>query len=232
MELFKTAVSTTRLVSKGDLAMKMRKMLIAVPSILAVLFLGGATAEAWVELPPGICWLTGGGIKLEPVTGPPRLAEGQTKITTGGVVHPACDGAGGGGNWNHVDHTVGLHFKGTSIPTVGCGNTDLCGHSGSTSPTTDFNVIQFEGTGTLQGIQGNKFPLTDVCFAASAVDCNEPGANGANDGAAIDRYSIVVFDCGTGETIYAFGGYPGTLPIATGNMQMHSNPCDNPPLGF
>src|SRR2546428_283239 len=131
--------------------MRMPKMLITVPSIFAVLLLGGATAEAWVELPEGICWLTGGGIKLEPVTGPPRLAEGQTKITTGGVVHPACDGAAGGGNWNHVDHTVGLHFKGTTIPTVGCGNDLSFCPAGSRSPTTDFNVIEFEGSGTLQG---------------------------------------------------------------------------------
>ena len=218
--------------------MKMRKMLITVPSIFAVLLLGGATAEAWVELPEGICWLTGGGIKLEPVTGPPRLAEGQTKITTGGVVHPACDGAGAGGNWNHVDHTVGLHFKGTDIPLVACGNVDpaICPHSGSTSPTTDFNVIEFEGSGTLEGIQGNKFGPVDVCFAAKAVDCNEPG--GANAGALTDRYSIVVFECGTSNVIYAFpavgavGAFPDTLPIATGNMQMHSNPCDDPPLGF
>ncbi|OLC17231.1 MAG: hypothetical protein AUH29_02735 [Candidatus Rokubacteria bacterium 13_1_40CM_69_27] len=204
---------------------------IIIVSVVALTLFGAGSAGAWVTLPSGICWLTGGGVKFEPVTGT-RLAEHQPQVTFGGNVHPACDGAGAGGNWNHVDHDSKLHFHGTDIPNIGCGNVEP---PGSTSPDTPFNVIEFAGSGTLQGIAGNKDDFGTVCFAARAEDRNEPGSNGAKDGALIDRYSLVVFDCGTGQPLLVFGDgtgneIPTPVPITGGNLQMHSNPCDNPPL--
>jgi hypothetical protein len=208
---------------------------IIIVSVVALTLFGAGSADAWLTLPSGICWLTGGGVKFEPVTGT-KLAEHGPQVTFGGNVHPACDGAGAGGDWNHVDHDNRLHFHGTEIPDVGCGNVDGI-PSGSTSPETGFNAIEFQGTGTLKGIAGNKDDFGTVCFAARAEDRNEPGSNGAKDGALIDRYGLVVWDCmNTGAILLVFGDFdrtweiPTPVPITGGNLQMHSNPCDNPPL--
>jgi hypothetical protein len=183
------------------------------------------------------CWLTGGGVKFEPVT-KTNLAEGGVKITFGGNVNPSCDPRPGqGGNWNHVDHQLDLHFQGTAIPTTRCGNVGGI-PPGSTSPVTPFNFIEFRGTGTLKGIGGNKFGPIAVHFFARAEDRNEPGSNGAKDGAQIDRYFLHVFtdpNDPVGTTVYLFddGGNPANpvpIPISGGNLQLHISSCDNPPL--
>src|SRR4030095_4181670 len=70
----------------------------------------------------GQCWLTGGGTKWDNIT-TSFLAEKGTKVTFGGNIHPGCSStAGAGGDWNHVDRALKLHFHGTNIPTVTCGN--------------------------------------------------------------------------------------------------------------
>jgi hypothetical protein len=181
------------------------------------------------------CWLTGGGTKFEPITGT-NLAQRGPQVTFGGNVHPGCSAtAGAGGNWNHVDHSQKLHFQGTAIPTVQCGNVPGI-PAGSSSPQTPVNFIEFSGTGTLRGVAGNKTDFGTVNFFARAEDRNEPGSNGAKDGALIDRYFLRVFDS-AGNTLLLFDGDgdPATVDPVTitgGNLQIHISSCDNPPLGF
>jgi hypothetical protein len=203
-------------------------------SVMVLTLFSAGTAGAWVTLPEGLCWLTGGGVKFEPVTGT-RQAEHGPQVNFGGNVWPACsETAGAGGNWNHIDHRLKLHFHGTEIPNVGCGNVEGI-PPGSESPVTGFNVIEFEGTGTLQGIAGNQDDFGTVCFAARAEDRNEPGSNGAKDGTLVDRYSLVVWDCDTGAPLLIFGEGDGSeipppVTITGGNLQMHDSSCENPPL--
>lgn len=185
----------------------------------------------------GLCWLTGGGVKYEPITGT-RLAERGAKNTFGGNVFPGCSPtAGEGGSWNHVAHDLQLHFHGTDIHTVTCGNVPGI-PPGSESPVTPFNFIEYQGTGWLKGIKGNPANYRLVYFFARAEDRNEPGSNGAKDGAKIDRYFLHVWldpNDPIGSTLLLIDGDgdPGTVdavPISDGNLQIHISSCDNPPL--
>lgn len=182
------------------------------------------------------CWLTGGGVKFDSIT-KTYMAEKGPRITFGGNVFPSCDPASGqGGQWNHVDHAQKLHFQGTAIETVACGN--VPGVSGSTSPDTPFSFIEYRGTGRLTGISGNKVALPLVYFFARAEDRNEPGSNGAKDGALIDRYFLHVFSDPAnpgGSSLLLFDGdvdAATTDPVLVtgGNLQLHISSCDNPPL--
>jgi hypothetical protein len=160
------------------------------------------SANAW-------CWLTGGGT----IGGTP----GEPDFSFGGVVNPGCSPtAAGGGNWNVVDHVDGLHFKGELISVIGCsGGPDR-------SPKVQFNVIDFEGTGILVGIDGNPMQETAVCFRGEAEDHGEPGAG-------VDRLYLRVYDCSTGDTLMLISSDPADptdiapVPIDTGNLQIH--PC-------
>lgn len=173
------------------------------------------------------CWLTGGGAKFSSITGG-TVAEHGPQISIGGNVNPSCSAEPGqGGQWNHVDHAQKLHFQGLAIRVDQCGNIDGI-PPGSTSPVTPVNFIDFSGTGVLKGIQGNKFPTKEVCFVARAEDRNEPGSNGARDGAYKDRYFIRVFDCVTNALELVFEATPGaddTQWITDGNLQMHATSC-------
>ncbi|HEX4822816.1 MAG TPA: SdrD B-like domain-containing protein [Candidatus Polarisedimenticolaceae bacterium] len=186
----------------------------------------------------GQCWMTGGGTVYEPLTNS-YLATKGTKITFGGNVHPGCSAtAGAGGDWNHVDRSRKLHFHGTTIPNVSCGNVPGI-PPGSTSPKTPFNYIEYDGTGWVHGLQGNKYNNDHVFFYARVEDRNEPGSNGANAGALIDRYFLRVytnqFDP-LGSTIILLDSDNGgglerdVTPINSGNLQIHVSSCDNPPL--
>ena len=65
---------------------------------------------------------------------------------------------------------------------------------GSKSPVTPFNLIQFRGTGRLQGIGRNPVHLTNVGFFGHVEDRNEPGnERGANAGIDVDHYFLHVF---------------------------------------
>jgi hypothetical protein len=181
----------------------------------------------------GLCWMTGGGVKFEPVTGT-NLADHGPKITFGGNVHPGCSAtAGEGGEWNHVDHQLKLHFQGRAIPTVRCGNVDGI-PPGSTSPKTPFNFIEYTGTGTLKGISGNKADFGNVYFFARAEDRNEPGSgDSAKAGALIDRYFLRVYSnpadpAGSTLLLFDSDNDPATVDpetITGGNIQLHISSC-------
>ena len=186
---------------------------------------------------PGACWLTGGGTKWDNIANA-HLAERGTKQTFGGNVHPGCSPtAGRGGEWNHIDRATRLHFHGTDIPDVTCGNVEGI-PPGSSSPKTPFNFIEYSGTGWVKGIQGNKADYPLVYFYARAEDRNEPGSNGAKAGSEIDRYFLRVFTSladPIGSTLILVdtdggGSEIDAVPITTGNLQIHVSSCDDPPL--
>ncbi|HLO24734.1 MAG TPA: hypothetical protein VK187_01380 [Geobacteraceae bacterium] len=187
------------------------------------------------------CWLTGGGVKFNPITNS-RLAEfidpkGNKPIYSfGGNVNPGCSPvAGEGGQWNTIAHLQKLHFQGTSIQVVRCGN--IAGiPEGSDSPKTPFNFIEFEGTGILKGIQGNKVDYGTVYFFARAEDRNEPGnenANSDNGGSTVDHFFLNVFSdpadpVGTSLLLVDVDGDASTIDpitITGGNLQLHISSC-------
>lgn len=182
------------------------------------------------------CWLTGGGVKFCSLTGT-SLAEHGPQHNLGGNVFPSCDpDPGDGGNWNHIAHSLKLHFQGKVVEDVRCGNVaDI--EPGSESPVTPFNFIEFWGTGTLKGIKGNKVSHDLVYFFARCEDRNEPGSNGAKDGADVDRYFLHVFSdpsdpAGSTLLLIDIDGDPETvdpITITGGNLQIHISSCDDPP---
>lgn len=187
--------------------------------------------------PPGKCWMTAGGVKFAPETGS-LLAENGPTDSFGGNVYPSCSGVpGNGGNWNHISHSSQLHFQGTQIVVLTCGNATGI-PPGSTSPATPFNYILFGGKGTLKGIDGNTADFDPVYFLSYVEDRNEPGSNGAKDGALIDRYWLYVFSDPTnvaGSGRFLVNGDSNLadfkpVPITGGNLQLHISSCDNPPL--
>lgn len=184
------------------------------------------------------CWLTGGGAKFCSLTHSDLCTHGPDH-SFGGNVFPSCDpDPGHGGQWNHVAHELSLHFQGTVITAVECGNVDGI-PPGSESPETPVNFIEFQGTGRLKGIQGDKTDL-EVHFFARCEDRNEPGSKGANDGDDIDRYFLHVFTDpsdpnGSTVLLVDLDGDPSTVDPVTitgGNLQMHASSCDDPPDFF
>jgi hypothetical protein len=191
------------------------------------------TASATCEAEEvGQCWLTAGGVKFSPLVGG-NLAEYRgPKDNVGGNVYPGCSpDAGDGGSWNHIAHREKLHFHGTDITVVECGNVPGI-EPGSESPVTPYNYIEFEGTGTLKGIHGNKDDYGTVCFFARAEDRNEPGnekALGVDDVDDIDRYFLSVYDCDDidDELLLFDNGNREPETITGGNFQIHISSCDN-----
>jgi hypothetical protein len=192
----------------------------------------------------GSCWLTGGGAYFDMVTSTYLATHGGNKAkpidSFGGNVYPGCSAtAGDGGNWNHVRRGAHpLHFHGTSISVVQCGN--VPGFDGSSSPVTPWSFIEFTGIGTLKGIAGNKDDFGIVHFYGRAEDRNEPGSKGASAGALIDRYYLRVWndtgtllefadDTATGTAADDTNAAALVLPITSGNLQLHASSCDNPP---
>jgi hypothetical protein len=180
---------------------------------------------------PQKCWFTGGGAKFNSLLGINVAQQGQ-KHSFGGNVYPGCNpDSGDGGSWNHIAHSLKLHFHGQTIRVVDCGNVTPPPPPGSTSPVTPFNFIEFEGTGTLKGIQGNKVDYGTVNFFVRAEDRNEPGSKEANGGAFIDRYFLRVWN-GSGTLLLVdLDGNPATVDpvtITDGNFQLHISSCDNP----
>ena len=185
------------------------------------------------------CWMTGGGVKFSSVTGT-NVAEANGRgpeHSMGGNVFPSCDpDPGDGGQWNHIAHADKLHFLGTVINTVNCGNVPGI-EPGSESPVTPYNFIEYQGTGRLTGIKGNKVDHGTVHFFARVEDRNEPGSNGAKAGVDIDRYYIHVFSDpadpdGTTLMLVDEDGNSSTVDPVTitgGNLQLHISSCDNPP---
>lgn len=180
----------------------------------------------------GACWMTAGGVKFEALMDG-TAAQSGPRDSFGGNVNPSCSPEpGDGGQWNHIAHNAKLHFLGTSIRVVRCGN--VAGiDPGSESPVTPFNFIEFEGEGRLSGIKGNKFPTTSVRFFARVEDHNEPGNENAADGEDVDRYFLHVYEGEGMETTHLLvdiDGDPTTidpLTITGGNLQLHFSSCDN-----
>ena len=179
----------------------------------------------------GQCWLTAGGVKFSPLAGA-KLAEYRgPKDNVGGNVYPGCSpDAGDGGSWTHIAHRAKLHFHGTDITVLKCGNVPEI-EPGSESPVTPYNYIEFTGIGTLKGIKGNKDDFGTVCFFARAEDRNEPGnekALGVNGGDDIDRYFMSVYDCASEVELLLFdNGNREPETITGGNFQIHISSCDN-----
>lgn len=182
-------------------------------------FLISSSSCSPIPIRTGACWLTGGG----------TISNGKKKPADsfGGAVYPGCNpDAGNGGNWNHVAHNVNLHFQGKVIDMVNCGNVPGI-PPGSTSPKTPVNFIEFQGTGTLKGIGGNKTNYGEVFFFARAEDRGEPGKN-------VDRYYLRVYDA-TGATLLLVSGDMANpqnvapIIISGGNLQMHVSSCGTPP---
>jgi hypothetical protein len=185
----------------------------------------------------GKCWLTAGGVKFSLITGIMMAEVKQNGPTdsVGGNVYPGCNAeSDDGGNWNHVAHSKKLHYQGTDITIVRCGNVPGI-EPGSESPVTPYNFIEFQGTGTLKGIAGNKADYGQVCFWARAEGRNEPGNERAllpNGGADIDRYYLRVFNCPSGQTLFLtdVDGNAATvdpITIMGGNFQLHISSCSN-----
>lgn len=173
------------------------------------------------ELPPppeGHCWLTGGGEFF--------TDKDVRWFSYGGNVNPGCSPtAGDGGSWNTVDHVNNLHFHGTHVEVIRCGNVDGI-PPGSSSPKTPFNFIEFQGWGTLKGVKGNKVNYDKVYFWAHYEDRGEPGDQ--------DRIFLNVFTdqgnpTGTSKLVIDGDNNPATMDPATvenGNLQLHISGCE------
>lgn len=185
------------------------------------------------EPPQDGCWMTGGGVKFEPIIREDLAAHGP-KDTMGGVVYPSCDGdPSAGGQWNHVAHSVKEHYQAFDVHRVTCGNVE--GHPpGSESPVTPFNYIEWEGDGRMKGIHGNKSEYEVVHFFGRAEDRNEPGSEGPADGGDIDRYFLHAWITGPGGTqttvfcVDEDGDCSTVDPrtISGGNLQLHYSSCE------
>ena len=155
--------------------------------------------------PPGPCWLTGGGTIGK--------TKGTPNYSFGGVVYPGCSPtAADGGNWNVIDHATGLHFQGKQIIV------DECSGIATRSPRVNVNIIDFHGTGTLDGIGGNPDAKIDVSFVGRAVDNLESG--GGND-----LLFLSVTD-GSGTVLQVGTSALDPAVISTGNLQIHTTGCN------
>jgi hypothetical protein len=184
---------------------------------------------------PSGCWMTGGGQRIDPILKIP-VAEKGTKDNFGGNVNPGCSATSGdGGNWNHLARGSKLHFQGQHIEVLRCGNVSGI-PPGSTSPVTPFNFIEFQGTGRLQGVQGNKADYPLVYFFGRVEDRNEPGVTDADGGAQTDRYLLHVYSNPadpSGSTLLLSDGDGNAStndpePITHGNLQIHISRCSTP----
>lgn len=201
----------------------------------------GCLALFYNDMDVGACWMTGGGVKFEPLVGDDLATipngngngngGGGPKDTVGGVVFPACNAdPSRGGQWNHVAHRDKIHIKGNDVDVVNCGNVPGI-DPGSDSPVTPFNFIEFEGTGTVSGIHGNKIGVIPITFFGRVEDRNEPGnEQSATSGDDIDRYFLRVRDA-DGNLVYLVDvdGNPDTvdpITITGGNFQIHASSCD------
>jgi hypothetical protein len=149
--------------------------------------------------PQGQCWMTGGGT-IERTGNTPHYSYG-------GVVYPGCSpNAAGGGNWNVVDHVTGLHFQGQQIIV------DQCSGVPTGSPPVNVNVIDFHGTGIVDG-------LGTVTFVGRAID-NHDGGHGA------DMLFISV-SYGGGVVLQIGNSVDNPAVVDTGNLQIHTSSCGN-----
>jgi hypothetical protein len=154
--------------------------------------------------PAGPCWLTGGGTIGK--------TKGVGNFSFGGVVYPGCSPkAAAGGNWNVIDHATGLHFQGQSIIVSSCSGVS------TRSPKVNVNIIDFQGTGIINGIGGNPDATIAVSFVGRAIDNLESG--GGND-----RMFLSVSD-GSHIVLQVGNSVDDPATISTGNLQIHTTSC-------
>jgi hypothetical protein len=181
------------------------------------------------DCPQQVCWLTAGGARIrEPG------ANGQPLHSWGGVVYPGCSpSAADGGNWNHIAHAQNLHFQGTHLEVVDCGNVPGI-PPGSSSPETPNNFIEFRGTGSLVGTGLNRVNYPLVYFFARCEDRSEPGSKGQQNPLFKDRYYLHVYSNQAdpvGSTLLLVNQTTDPtniqpVPITDGNMQIHFTGCE------
>jgi hypothetical protein len=128
-----------------------------------------------------------------------------------------------------VAHSLKLHLLGKDITVLRCGNVPGI-EPGSESPVCPVNFIEFEGTGVVKGIHGNKIEDIPVTFFVRAEDRNEPGNEHASAGEDIDRYFLRVVDGGGNILILidedGISETVDPLTITGGNFQIHCTSCD------
>jgi hypothetical protein len=185
--------------------------------------------------PEQLCWMTGGGVKFDRMSGiwMAGVRQGRgPRDSVGGVVYPSCSPfPSNGGQWNHVAHGLRLHLIGADIRVIRCGNVEGI-EPGTESPVCSVNFIEFEGVGRLQGIGGNRMDPITVTFFGRVEDRNEPGnEQSVTSGEDVDRYFLRVVD-GAGDVriLVDEDGDPATvdpLSITGGNFQIHCTSCDD-----
>ncbi|HVV01077.1 MAG TPA: hypothetical protein VHH88_06915, partial [Verrucomicrobiae bacterium] len=149
------------------------------------------------------CCVTGGGTICK--------GRGQPSFTFSVEAFPG-DGTpeGDSGKLDIVAHTLKAHLKGDVFDIVNCGDTD-----------SGCNYIEFSGAGTLTGIAGCKGSAGVVYFYARAEDCGEGKCAG-------DKMYVRVTDA-DGNVLLLISGDRAdasdivTVPISTGNIQIHQN---------
>jgi hypothetical protein len=201
---YRACVDTTTLPAGATLAPNCQNIKVTDPAPPVVNFvLGGSFCSA--PPPQGPCWLTGGGQV--------NKTKGVGDFSFGGVVYPGCSpNAADGGNWNVVDHASGLHFQGQAI------TVDSCSGISTKSPKVNVNIIDFHGTGIVDGIAGNPTAQIAVSFVGRAVD-NHDGGSGS------DLLYIKVSDASNATVLQVGNSADDPAVISTGNLQIHTSSC-------
>lgn len=145
-----------------------------------------------------------------------RTGKGRSDHSVSGSVQPDCQPASGpGGTWNDTAHLLKLTFRGTVSQTVRAG---IAADSSS--------YLEFQGTGTLKGLAGNKVSYPEVSFFCHLEDrtyVSQP-----------DLYYLRVFNS-AGATLMLVSGDPANplnvapIPITSGDLRISVGTCANPP---
>jgi hypothetical protein len=149
-----------------------------------------------------------------------RAAIGGTKlnplIKIAGTVVPACGCTNGdSGKLDVVDATLKLHFEGFVLDILNCGET---------TGTNGAHFIDFQGAGTLKGINGSVTNFGVVYFSAEAVD--------GGCSTASDNFYLRVYDS-TGATLYLISADTtnavdvAPLAITAGTIKIGTDCCEN-----
>lgn len=169
--------------------------------------------SAACQVPQSTCRLAGLAAKTE-------FRSGRLVVSGfGGLVRPSCQGSN---CWDHVDGGKKLNFHSTAIQITNCGD------GGTTAQP--FHFIEFSGTGTLKGIDGNRANYGTVYFVARAEDRRQFGKTLSPP----DRYFIRIYSNAAdpvGSTLVLLGGNTSdpaanTVPITLGELQVRKTTCN------
>ena len=87
------------------------------------------------------------------------------------------------------------------------------------SPRVNVNIIDFHGTGTIDGIDGNPETKIAVTFVGRVIDNQESGGGADKLFIRVNNGAIVVLQIGNSAAD------PAT--VSTGNLQIHTSSCNN-----